>query len=230
MAANPRIVFHVGGPRFHPVDDQAGLIADWLGAGYTCRILEGLNAFEALDACDLLVIMGLHWTGMDADWAGNLDYHPLEERHRRAFEAYVASGRPLLAHHGAVASYDDWPRFGELLGFTWIWGTTAHSPMGDYRVRVLPTGHPVVSGVDDYDIRDELYYDVAITLGLEPAVHAQAEWEGRRLPMVMTASGGRIEGAGRTAYLANGHDMEAFGCPALRPLWINAVNWLLGGS
>jgi hypothetical protein len=45
--------------------------------------------------------------------------------------------------------------------------------------------------------------------------------------MVITGTGARIAGAGKTAYLANGHSMKTFECEALRPLWINALKWLL---
>jgi type 1 glutamine amidotransferase len=222
-----RIIFHVGGPAFHPVAEQARAVASWLGPGYACEQREGRAAFDDLDGCDLLVLMGLHWTGMREAGAGSLPYEPLEERHRASFERYVASGRPLLCHHGAIASYDDWPRFGELAGFTWVWGVTSHSPIGEHRVRVLPTGHPVVAGVEDYALVDELYYDVRITPGLTPAVLAVAEWDAAERPTVLTAEGGRVAGAGRTIYLANGHDMRAFASPALRALWVNAVAWLL---
>ena len=76
-----------------------------------------------------------------------------------------------------IASYDDWPRFGELLGFAWIWGKTNHSPIADYQVHFLPTDHPIVAGVSDFRIHDELYYDIAITPGLKVQTHAQAEFD-----------------------------------------------------
>jgi type 1 glutamine amidotransferase len=31
----------------------------------------------------------------------------------------------------------------------------------------------------------------------------------------------------KIAYLANGHDMKAFECPAMKTLWLNAVRWAL---
>ena len=227
-----KIVFHVGGPAFHPVAEQAQLIATWLeadlGGGHEYLLADGLPAFEMLDDCDLFVAMGLHWTGMSAEWAGKMAYHPLEPRHQAAFAAYVAAGRPIIAHHGGIASYDDWPRYGELLGFTWVWDVTTHSPLGDHRVDVLRTGHPIVAGVEDYTLFDELYYDVQVTRGLVTAVHATAEWDGQPRPMIITAEGGRVAGAGRTVYLANGHDMRAFAAPALRQIWVNAVRWALG--
>jgi type 1 glutamine amidotransferase len=213
-----RIVFHVGGPDFHPVAEQARQIIGWLDHRYECEVHDGLAAFEQLNGADLLVLMGLHWAGM----APQMTYHPLTPRHQAALEAYAASGRPIVAHHGAIASYDDWPRFGELVGFAWIWGTTNHSPVGEYAVRVLPTAHPVVAGVGDFSIRDELYYDIAIAPGLEVTTHAHAEYQDRRLPMVMTA-----HDAGKRVYLANGHDLRAFECPAMKTLWTNAIGWSL---
>ena len=153
-----------------------------LGGGHEYCFADGLAAFEMLDGCDLFVAMGLHWTGMNAEWAGKMAYHPLEPAHQAAFEAYVASGRPIIAHHGGIASYDDWPRYGELLGFTWVWGVTTHSPLGDHKVDVLRTGHPIVAGLEDYTLFDELYYDVQVTQGLATAVHAVAEWDGQPRP------------------------------------------------
>lgn len=227
MSKKTKIVFHAGGPAFHPVADQIKSITSWLGDGLQYASYDGVDAFEYLDGCDLLVLMGLHWTGMSADWAGKLVYRPMQERHKSAYEDYIASGKPLLIHHGAIAGYADWPRFGELAGFTWVWGKTSHSAFGTHTVHVLHTDHPVVAGVKDYTLADELYYDVQITPGFNPAVHAEAAWEGRRVPMIFTGSGGRTSGAGRAVYLANGHDMKAFECSAMKTLWINAVNWLL---
>lgn len=222
----PRIVFHVGGPAFHPVAEQARCIAQWLGDDFSCELREGAAAFDDLTDCDLLVVMGLHWTAMSEERWGRLTYRPLTEQQKQVFAAYMASGRPLLAHHGGIASYDDWPGFGELLGFTWVWGRTTHSPIGTHSVDVLPTGHPIVQGVAAYQLFDELYYNVQITAGLRPTVHAQATWQGYSIPMVLSAEGGRVSGAGRTVYLANGHDMRAFACPALQQLWLNSVRWL----
>jgi len=222
-----RILFHVGGPGFHPVADQAQQIAQWLGPEFQCDLHDGLAAFDALDPTyDLLVLMGLHWTGMTRDWCP-VTYDPMRPPQQRAFEDYVASGRPILAHHGAVASYDDWPRFGELVGVTWVWGQTSHSPVGKHTVRVKPTNHPVIEGVSDFEIFDELYYNLRLTRDLPAQVHATATWDGAQHPMVITAEGGRTDGAGKLIYLANGHDMKAFEAPEMRRLWVNTVHWLL---
>jgi len=227
MTTTPRIIFHVGGPSFHPVEPQAKRIIAWLGDGHDCGVHDGVDAFDGLDDCDLLVLMGLHWSGLSTATDGELAYRPMSDRHKKSFERYVASGRPILAHHGSIASYDDWPRFGDLVGFAWVWGSTSHSPIELHRIQVLETGHPVVAGVRDYALVDELYYKIKITDGFEPEIHAVAQWDDVAQPMVMTGYGGRAVGAGKVAYLANGHDLRAFECSQMRQLWLNAVEWLL---
>lgn len=219
--SKPRLIFLVGGPDFHPVNQQANLVLDWLGDGYAHHTAESLAAFEHLVECDLLVVMGQHWTG----WEGR--YRSPSEVHRRQFEKYVQSGRPILAVHGGIASYDDWPRFTELIGFTLNWETAKPSPVGEYAVRTRPTGHPIIEGVDDFTITDELLPDVQITRGLRTQIHADAKWGDRKIPVIYTAQGGRILGAGKTAYLALGHDMTTMRSEPLRQIWINAVQWCL---
>ena len=216
-----RIVFHVGGPAFHPTDLQANQIRRWLGPDYHCTIHEGASAFDHLNDADLLVLMGLYWT------ASHIAYVPPADGQKQALERYVASGRPLLAHHGAIASYDDWPRFGHLTGFSWIWGKTNHSPLGTYTINVPRSDHPVTRDVSDFQIFDELYYDIQITPGLNLTVHASARFNGRDFPMILTAVGGRTPGAGKTAYLANGHDLRAFEAAAIRQIWLNTIEWLV---
>lgn len=221
MADRPRIIFLVGGPDFHPARRQSDTIRQWLGEAYLYHAADSLAAFEHLGECDLLVLLGMHWSG----WEGR--YRSPTETHRRNLEKYVQSGKPILAANGAVASYDDWPRFGELVGFSITSPSTAHTPVQPQAIHLISTRHPIIDGLSDYTLVDEFYLNLTFTPGLDVQVHAQTQTSGRRLPIIVTAEGGRIEGTGKTAYLANGHDMQAFASPQLKRLWINAVQWCL---
>lgn len=218
----------MGGPDFHPVAKQAAIIQQWLGNGFDFSTHEDRGIFDNLPETDLLVLMGLFYSQTNEARPGS--YAPLESAHEAALEAYVASGKPVLLHHGAIASYDDSEVFTRLIGINWIWKgavRTSHSPIANYTVVAPPSAHPVMRGVGDFTLFDELYYNLHFQPGFEPTAHAWADFEGRQLPMVFTAEGGRTEGSGKLVYLANGHDLRAFECPALRQLWVNAVNWLL---
>lgn len=217
-----QVKFHVGGPEFHPVVDQAAMIQEWLGNGYDCSLHHDKEIFDHLEDADLVVFMGLFTAAIG-------EYSSLEARHEEAFARYVSSGKPLLMHHGAIASYDDSEIFIRLIGINWTWSgehPSQHSPIGTYRVKINRPDHPLVEGVSDFELFDELYFDLASQPGVDPQVLATAEFEGRELPMVQVIESGRIPGAGRLVYLANGHDLRAFEAPALRQLWINSIRFL----
>jgi len=226
----PKIVFLAGGMTQHPCTAQARLIVEWLGSSCQPVITEGADAFDHLADADLFVAMGLHWSGMAADWAGGLEYVPPTNEQRMVFRDYVSSGRPVIAFHGGIASFDDWPEFGRLLGYRWDWKVTAHSPLGDWAVKISETPHPITANVSDYELFDELYFN--IQLDPEMAFDALAwapyrdETERVRFPMILAGEGGRIPGAGKSVYLANGHDLRAFECGALKTVWSNTVLWL----
>jgi uncharacterized protein len=219
------IRYFVGGPSFHPTRDQAVVINKWLGDRYRYEIRDGAEAFDGLEEVDLLVIMGLHWTGLPGC---KLTYEPLNDARKNGFRNYVRAGKPILNFHGGIASYDDWPEFGLLLGFRWDWKLTTHAHFGDLRVTIGPEPHPITEGISDHELADELYVNIQATPGMAIGVHARTDQNGAKFPMILTGEGGRIEGAGRTVYLANGHDLRAFECPALPGIWKNTVRWLLG--
>lgn len=229
----PRIRVLTGGP-YHPAAAQfTRLAADGTLPGpVTC--VDGAACFDDLDACDLLVVAGLHWTGMDGTPPerfpeGNpvMRYATPTPEQRASFARYIASGRPLLNFHGGIACFNDWTEFGVLLGVRWDWSVTAHTPFGPWRVDIAGTGHPVVDGVEAFPIEDELYFNVQITPGLAYTVHAWAPYHDIRFPMILTADVGRVPGAGRMAYLANGHDPRALDSAAFRRVVANTVRWLL---
>jgi len=221
------IRFFVGGPAFHPTSEQAQAISTWLGPRYNYEIVDGSEAFDSLDAVDLLVVMGLHWRGMEAEWAGQLAYKPLNVAQKENWRRYVASGRPVLAFHGGIASYDDWPEFSHLLGFCWDWKLTSHLCVETYEVNMGPEPHAITKDIPTFKAIDEIYVNIQVVPDLEIHVHAQTAFHGARFPLIISGYGGRITGAGKTLYLANGHDMRTFQAPEIRLIWQNSVKWLL---
>src|SRR5262245_61121538 len=109
MSARSKIIFHSAGHDFNPVFDQVQMIMSLLAPSYRCHKAESLAALEHLSECDLLIFVGMYFTG----WEGR--YRAPGQVHKRALERYVAAGRPVIFCHGSIASYDDWPRLAELM-------------------------------------------------------------------------------------------------------------------
>lgn len=241
MEAMKRLLFQTGGP-WHPVVQQAELVRSWLPADWQLETAPAGEALERLTNADLFIAAGMVWPAMDepmppeawtqAGIAPHAYIRPSNAQ-KDAFRSYVASGRPILVLHGGILCFEDWAEYGKLLGFRWDWGYTGHSKYGEWPVRVMSDAHPAVAGVQDFRVHDELYFNVLIPPEADVRVHAKAQFaDWVEFPMVMTIDGaaGRIAGAGRTAYLANGHTMQSMQPPAIRQLWLNTLRWLLGES
>jgi len=233
-----RLLFQTGGP-WHPLLQQVDVIRRWLPPDWKLETAFAAEALDRLDEADLFIAAGMVWPKLDEPmpptaWKpAGIAAHPYTrptERQKDNFRRYIASGRPVLVFHGGILCFEDWPEYGRLLGFRWDWGYTGHSKYAEWPVHVSTDAHPVVAGVNDFSIHDELYFNVVIPPEADVQVHAKAtfgEWV--EFPMVLTIDGatGRVPGAGRSVYLANGHAMQSLEPPAIRRLWLNALTWLL---
>jgi type 1 glutamine amidotransferase len=221
-----KIRFQVGGAEFHPVEQQAAIVAALLGPAYDCQIVRGSAAFEQLGEVDLLVPMGLFSAGLSAVWPSAPTYEPLGNSTKQALRDYVASGRPLLCFHGCIAAHDDWPEYGDLLGYQWLWGLSAHTPVSVQTFKPL-ADHPILKGVGSFDVEDETYFNIQFRSSAPVKVLGEVNYRDAKMPVLFETEGGRIQGAGKSVYVANGHDMRAFAGGQTPKLIANAVRYLI---
>jgi type 1 glutamine amidotransferase len=224
-----RVAVLDGGCPVHPARQQIDLLEDWLPDWHFDRVA-GAGVFDRLADADLLIVAGLHWTGWpDITWGEPGPYAKTDAAQRQNFRDFVASGRPIAVIHGGMASFDDWIEFGQLLGFTWNWDVTDHSRVGDWQIQPVADS-PLIDCSEPFSITDELYGHVQITPGMRVQNHLEADLDGLTMPLLLSAEGGRSDGAGRTAWFGLGHDIRAWEQPRFRPILENMLNWLLAGS
>lgn len=233
-----RVLFWGGGP-YHPLAAQAEWLANQVrGAGVSVDyIRDHCSAFQVnrLQAVDLLVLGGFHWSGIgdvaaDRDaWASEPEsrdgrYRPLTPEMTDALIDYVAQGGAFLCHHGGIASFTEPDVLQPLRDGRWIWGQSAHQPhpLTPVQVDVIAREHPAVVGVDTtFTTVDEVY------MRLEPPTACEvlltARCEDRDWPVAWSGS----FGLGRTMTSVLGHDMRAFESPAYAAFLLGTVRWLL---
>ncbi len=151
-----------------------------------------------------------------AEWALSLS-----ESGRSAIRDYVASGRGLLAIHGAPISFDDWPQWPQLLGVGWRWGVSHHPPRAPAQMRKA-ADHPITQGMEAFTVADEIYSALDVAPWMHPV--AEARHEGMNWRPVVFA--GEHDGC-RRAYCGFGHDGASLSNTAHQALIARAARWVV---
>ncbi|RTL67289.1 MAG: ThuA domain-containing protein [Pseudonocardiaceae bacterium] len=195
---------------------------------------EGVDsALTALPGAALFVVNALRWSMTGAQTPERYRDKAAEEgaspspRAREALAAHLAAGGGVLGMHTAGICFDDWPGWGDTLGGAWVWGSSSHPPLGP-DVSVAVTGvHPIVDGLDDFSIVDEVYSDLDMRPGIEPLLAARRPGEdaGPAQPLLWA----REHGGGRVVYDALGHHVPSYEVPEHREMVRRAIGWTTRG-
>jgi uncharacterized protein len=213
----------------HPFEATSARLGELVAeAGCDVMVAELEDGLDRLveERFDLLAVNALRWR-MTADRYAHLRDEwafSLPEAGRAAIRSHVGRGASLLAVHTAAICFDDWPEWGQIVGGAWNWDRSSHPPLGEAAVTVAADAHPIVAGVDDFTLFDEVYG----FLDEQPDV----------VPLMTSPHGGRdhpllwaraVDGA-RVVYDALGHDERSYEHPSHRLILRRAVLWTLGAD
>ena len=156
-------------------------------------------------------------------------WQDISDAARKDFEARLAEGKGLVVTHHAIANYQKWPAYEQIIGAKYYLDPTTRDGVAkarslwkhdvQFRVAVKASDHPVTRGVADFDIHDETYNlfdvapDVTVLLGTQEAT------SGPKLAWAKTWQ------AARVVYLQLGHDHLAYENPHYRRVLANAIRW-----
>ncbi len=141
----------VAGGKYHDIDFARVELLKLLGEfeDVRVRVGEDYSDLDAIAKSDFLVTY-------------TCDVKPTREQ-AEALRAFVAGGKRWVALHGTnsvmefVSGGVECPRtapeFMELLGSQFL----AHPPIGTFEVTVSNPEHPLVRGIDTFEVEDELY-------------------------------------------------------------------------
>jgi hypothetical protein len=194
--------------------------------GITSTITDNVEEGIAEGASfDMITINLLRWRmiGERFDAEREAGAMSLSPRGQDGLVEHLARGRGILAMHTAAISFDDWPEWGEIVGARWNWHQSSHPPPRPSVVHVRAGAHPIVAGVADFEVVDEIYsfldyHDV------DPLMTSPRR--GIEQPLLWA----RAVGGGRVVYDALGHDQRSIGEPSHARIIRGAAAWALAGE
>jgi type 1 glutamine amidotransferase len=136
----------------------------------------------------------------------------------KELEAYVKAGRGFLSlHSGNTAKKDS--AYAGFVGNVFL----GHPPRCAVKVEISG-GHPIVQGVENFDIRDEHYAVECLAGDAVELFRTKSETGGDQL-------GGYVRemGKGRLCVMTPGHILAVWEHPAYQKLILNALDWCTEG-
>lgn len=172
------------------------------------------------------------------------------ETAEKAVEAFVRSGKGLVAVHGATYAFcgmeilgdqhrrtgvteQPWPEYMQMLGGHWSADApkSGHGERHVFPVRLIRPAHPVTQGLDEsLTASDELYHNLRVEPGIEVLATAYDDPKrggtGHEEPLLWT----RRYGQGRVFQTALGHDVAAMMEPAFARPFLRGAEWAATGE
>ncbi|GDY21429.1 hypothetical protein LBMAG56_27760 [Verrucomicrobiota bacterium] len=147
----------------------------------------------------------------------------------RAFLDYLAAGHGFVIYHGAIAAWNDWPEFAELVGQS-VQKSNGPGELHSFAVRITAPEHPVTKGMPDFQhVPDELRHRWLVrptgrVLATALAVPSFGG-AGQQEPVVVVTE----RGQGRTFCCNLGHP-EAMHGPGFQALMLRGTEWAATGQ
>lgn len=138
----------------------------------------------------------------------------------------LEKGKGIVFLHHALVSYQDWPEFQNIIGGKYLLSEVNGHPKSTYKhdvnipIEIVDHNHPITSGLDNFQIRDEVYGDFLVNSNVTPLLKTNHPLSTELIGWCHTYSNSKI------VYLQSGHDHHAFENRNFRKLLINAIHWV----
>lgn len=154
----------------------------------------------------------------------------ITDAEKKAFVELLNTGKGVIFMHHALASYQDWEEFEQILGGHYYLQPVSRNgeefPASDYqhdvqvKVQISDPAHPITRGVSDFTIHDEIYKDFRVLSTVHALFTTEHPESGR--PLGWTNS----YGASKIVYLQLGHDHFAYENSDFQKLLRQAIEWV----
>jgi type 1 glutamine amidotransferase len=155
----------------------------------------------------------------------------ISEQEKKDFTDCLKAGKGLVVWHHAYCSYQDWTEYQNIAGGryhekVWTDSDGVSHPASTYehdvqfRVKVTDKKHPVTKGIQDFNIKDEVYGNGSVN----PDVHLLLTTDNpSATPSVAWTNS---YGKSKVVTILLGHDNQAWTNPSFVKLLTQAILWV----
>ena len=152
----------------------------------------------------------------------------ITEEQKRNLMEFARTGRGIVVLHHALASFQGWAEYRELIGGKYFLKGEGEQRASQYqhdiemRVRVADQQHPVTRGLSDFEIHDEGYKHIWVSPQARVLLTTEHPQADRALAWISPWKEARV------VTILLGHGEEAYANPSFRRLVIQAIRWAAG--
>ena len=221
-------------PSMTVADDEPARVlivtgVDYPGHPWRIQAIELRKALQASPQIDVRLAEDIEILGTDLIFDYDVvflnlkNYDPLkrEETARNNLLRFIREGGGLMYFHFTGGAFEDWPEYQQIAGRVWNPAFRGHDPYQEFTVRIIQKEHPIMQGISDFRVTDELYTCLDGQREIEVLAEAKSSVDNQMYPMAFIFT----EGKGRGFHTVLGHDAKAFASPELTTLLQNAALW-----
>ena len=154
----------------------------------------------------------------------------IKDQQKSAFLDLLNQGKGIVFLHHSLVSYQNWEDFENIVGGRYYLKPDTlqggHIISSKYKhgviipVEIADKGHPIMEGLTNFEIHDEVYSNYKVLPGVHPLLITKHSESGEILAWT------NWYGKSRIVYIQLGHDHFAYENPSYRRLVQQAIRWV----
>ncbi|MGL4594412.1 MAG: ThuA domain-containing protein [Thermoguttaceae bacterium] len=205
---------------------------DYPGHPWKSQAIELRKALESSPLLDVRLVDDIEILGTDVIFDYDVlfcnfkNYDPLkrETAAKENMLRFIRGGGGLMYFHFSGGAFQNWPEFETIAGRIWNPSFRGHDPFQEFTVQITKPEHPIMRGIGNFNISDELYTCLDGKKEIDILAEAKSSVDGKMYPMTFTFT----EGKGRGFHTVLGHNEKAFAPPEVTKMLQQAVIWCAG--
>lgn len=147
----------------------------------------------------------------------------ITEGQQQGLEKLVDKGIGLVFLHHALVSYQNWDYYGDLVGGRYLENGSGYQHDVVFKAKIMEKEHPIVKGLSNFEVYDEIYKDVAISDNVQPLISTDHP---ESMPLLAWCQ--QPTPSTRTVYIQPGHGPEVYALTPYRKLLQQSIQWAAG--